>query len=141
MRLRSLDAPFRGSFRGWLLKIAAFKAKEIVRFHLDTAKRASGAEVSSPYRPVTEALRLSPTTPSGRAAEAESRERIDEHMAELPDHYRVILELVYVRGMPIADAARSLGSSADAARKLHARAIAAMAKRLAEPHGEDDGRV
>ena len=140
-RLRELDAPFEGSFRGWLLKIAAFKAKETARFHLDTAKRAAGNELSSPHRPITEALRLSPTTPSGQAVEAESQALIDAHLAALPDHYRVILQLVYVQGMPIADAARSLGSSPDAARKLHARAIAALAKHMKENAGSDDGHI
>ena len=140
-RIRALDEPFTGSFRSWLLRIAEYKAKETARFHLDTAKRAAGAEISSPHRPVTEALRVARTSPSGHAVAAESRERVRGYLAALPDNYGLILELVYVQGMPIADAARKLGRTPGAARQLHARAIAALAEQMEKADGETDGRV
>jgi RNA polymerase sigma-70 factor (ECF subfamily) len=139
-RIRGLDRPFKGSFRVWLLRIAEYKAKEAARFHLDTAKRAVGAEISSPHRPITEALRGARTTPSGYAVATESRERVKEYLAALPDDYGLILDLVYIQGMPIADAARRLGRSPAAGRQLHARAIAALAEQMEDKNGDTDGR-
>ena len=138
-KLRAMEEPLSGSVRGWLLKIAEYKAKEAARFHLDTAKRAAGAEMSSPHRPVTEALRVAPMSPSRHAIALESSDELDAHLAGLPDHYRLIIELVYERGLPIPEAARRLGQSPDATRKLHARAIAALARGMQASGEGSDG--
>ena len=136
-RLREAEAPFEGSFRNWLLGIADFKAREAARFHLGTAKRALGAELSTPHRPDTAALRQAPGSPSSGAMRAESHEQIDAGLAGLPKDYRMIIDLVHRCGCTTAEAAEHLGRSAEACRKLYARAISALARRV-NPGGRED---
>lgn len=130
-----------GSFRAWLLQIAGFKAREATRFHLGTAKRALGAELSQPHRPDTAAFAGGLDTPSAVAMEAESRQEIDAALAALPRDYRLVIDLVHRHGCTMVEAGERLDRSADATRKLYARAIAALAKHLNPEDDERDGAV
>jgi RNA polymerase sigma-70 factor (ECF subfamily) len=136
-RLREDQLPFEGSFRNWLLGIADFKAREAARFHLGTAKRALDAELSTPHRPDTEALRQAPGSASSGPMRAESRQQIDAGLAGLPEDYRRVIELVHRHGCTTAEAGEHMDRSPEAARKLYARAIAALAKRV-NPEGSGD---
>jgi RNA polymerase sigma factor (sigma-70 family) len=127
---------YDGSFRAWLLRIADFKARQAARFHLRTAKRALGAELSQPDRPEMGDLAAAPHSPSTRAMAKESRQEIDAGLADLSPAYRQIIDLVHRHGCTMTEAGERMGRSADASRKLYARAIAALAK-LLNP-GEDD---
>jgi RNA polymerase sigma factor (sigma-70 family) len=129
-RLSECTEPFQGSFRAWLLKIADFKAKEAVRFHVATAKRSIDAELSSPLRPVSGAWRAEGEAPSARAMAHESKEQIDAGLASLSQDHRTIIDLLHRRGFTMAEAAEQLERGADATRKLYARAISALARHL-----------
>lgn len=119
-----------GSFRAWLGKIAEFKAKQAVRYHLDTAKRAAANELSQPHRPDTGAFAGGGESPSEIAMRSESRQQIDAGLANLPPDYRLVIDLVHRHGCTMIEAGERMGRSADAARKLYARAISALSKIL-----------
>lgn len=119
-----------GSFRAWLVKIADFKAKQAVRFHLGTAKRAAANELSQPHRPDTAAFAGAGDSPSRLAMRSESRQEIDAGLADLPPDYRLVIDLVHRHGCTMIEAGERMGRSADAARKLYARAISALSQIL-----------
>lgn len=134
-RLRAGAWTHEGSFRAWLLRIAEYKAREATRFHLGTAKRALGAELSQPHRPDTGAFAGGLDSPSTVAMEEESCREIDAGLAALPRDYRLVIDLIHRRGCTMVEAGEHLDRSADAVRKLYARAIAALARHL---NPEDD---
>lgn len=129
-RLREGGWTHDGSFRAWIGKIADNKALQVTRFHLGTAKRAMGAEVSQPDRPDTAAFGGGGESPSDLAMRAESHQQIDSGLSELTEDHRLVINLVHRHGCTLVEAGERMGRSADAARKLYARAIAALAKLL-----------
>jgi RNA polymerase sigma-70 factor (ECF subfamily) len=135
-RLEEDTQPLAVPFRAWLLRIADYKAREAARFHLDAAKRAMGAELSGPHRPALGALAAETTSPSRHAMAQESRAQVDAGLAALVPDHRAIIDLVHRRGFTMAEAGEHLGRSSDAARKLYARAVAALTRRL-EADGAD----
>ena len=69
-------------------------------------------------------------SPSEEAVSAEEQEVLRAAVASLTDDYATVIRLVHVEGLTLVDAGARMGRSADAARKLYRRALAAMAERL-----------
>ena len=120
-----------GSFGKWLRGILANKIGHAIGRHVAASKRdvrreqrmrtGSGAGFgAAPDQP----------SPSEEAVSAEEQEVLRAAVASLPEDYATVVRLVHVEGLTLVDAGARMGRSADAARKLYGRALAAMAERL-----------
>ncbi len=67
------------------------------------------------------------------AAREEDVTRVAERLAELPDHYREVIVLRTVEGLPFEEIARRMGKNSAAVRQLWTRAI----RRLKPPEQSD----
>ncbi len=123
-------------FRSWLLRIAELKAREAVRRHAGTAKRAAGREITEGGRPALADLRAPGPSPSEVAIAAERRRAVERALGALPEDYRTILVLTRFEGLSLADAAARMGRSREAAKKLHGRAMASFAREMGAPSGD-----
>lgn len=136
-RCRSFEHRGDGALRAWLLAIAERKAKEALRRHAGTAKRAAGREVPRGGRPDTMDLPARGRSPSEAAMAAEAGERVRSALAALPPDYAEVIRLTRLDGLTLAEAAGRMGRSREAVKKLNGRALAALAKHLGTD--EDSG--
>ena len=116
-----------GSFRNWLLRIAQLKAKEAVRRHAGTAKRALAREVTQGERPRNGQVHGKGPTPSQVAVGLETAARARRVLEALPASYREILRLTRQEHRSLQEAAELTNRSYAATRKLVARALARFA--------------
>jgi RNA polymerase sigma-70 factor (ECF subfamily) len=125
--------------RAWLCRILANNIANATRLFHGTEKRDVEREVpivadSDAARPPRDLL-LDTPTPSDRAVADEEQTALQQALARLPDHYRQVLRLRYDDDMPFAAIGAVMGCSAEAARKLWARAVDCLAKEM-NPHDE-----
>ena len=132
LSLDTFDACGDGAFKGWLLKILERKVIDQVRRFAQSEKREVGREVSAGTSVIRMAGTSGDPSPSAAAIGAEDRVRLTAAKARLAEPYREILRLVYDEHRPLEDAGAQLGRSAEAARKLHARAVLALADEMQE---------
>lgn len=125
-----------GAYRAWLLRIAELKAREALRAHAGTSKRAVGREVTQgDAAPAPEGTARDPS-PSGAAMRAEARALVLGALAQLlPDH-REVLRLARLESLPIREVAERMGRSVEAVKKLYGRALASFADVVARRDGE-----
>lgn len=120
-----------GSFARWLDAILDHKAGDLVRRELrarrDVRREAGSASAVEPadHRP----------TPSSVVGRKERVAGLREAIARLEGDDRQILALVHEQRMTFVEAGRILGRSADAARKLYARAVMRLARTI-DPGGD-----
>ena len=119
-----------GSFQRWFNGIAENKRRDAVRRHTQSAKRNVMTEVSRDARPETKHARGRAATPSREAMAKEMRDRIQRALAEMPEDYRTVIQLLERRRSSLEEAGELMGRSANAVKKLHARALADLAHRL-----------
>jgi RNA polymerase sigma-70 factor (ECF subfamily) len=112
-----------GSFRGWLLAIVELKTREAVRFHAGTAKRAAGRELSRGLRRSTNRFAAVEPSPSEVAMDAETRDRSRQALKALSGDDRRILRLAFDEQLTLREAAKRMGRSREAAKKLYGRAL------------------
>jgi RNA polymerase sigma-70 factor (ECF subfamily) len=110
----------------WLHRILEHNARDLARRYR-RRKRRAGQEVPLQGNASSSGLagRLEDSGPSP-SSDARGREETDalEHaLAQLPEDYRRIILLRHRDGLPFAEAARQLGRSEAATRKLWARAV------------------
>jgi len=74
-------------------------------------------------------------TPSKRLAREEMQAALDQALARLPEHYRQVIRLRYDEDLTFAAIGAALGCSAEAARKLWARAVDQLEKELKPTNG------
>jgi RNA polymerase sigma-70 factor (ECF subfamily) len=72
-------------------------------------------------------------TPSQRVINQEDLTALEGAVAQLPEHYRQVLRLRYERHLPWAAIGAEMRCSDEAARKLWARAVAALEQELSPP--------
>ena len=121
-----------GSFRRWLLAILENRLRMAV--HREHAEKRDARREAAPARgrsgSFPSALAGSVTSPSSAAAAGEERERVELLLARLsPDHAEVV-RLVKIRELSVAEAARRMGRTENAVKKLLARALLAMRAEL-----------
>ena len=131
-----------GSFRRWYFAIAENKLREELRRHGGVQKRAAHNEVSRGGRPETGQFHGAAPSPSQVAIASEFRAQIETVLATLSADHRRVLELTRLSGMTLAEAARELGRTREATKKLYGRAFvrfqAAYRERFgASPDGGD----
>ena len=119
-----------GSFRAWLAGIAENAARRAVQHYAGTQKRDVGAEVSRDARARTAQHRGPTPSPSTQVMGDEMKRRVAEALAEMPEDYCVVIQLLQHRRLTIAEVAELMDRSPNAVKKLHARALADLAARL-----------
>lgn len=135
-RCGEFDPRGAGALRGWLLRIAELKAREALRRHGGTAKRAAGREVTRGGRPATEDFPADAGTPSEHAMAAETRLAVRRALDALPEDYREVLRLTRFEGLSLGQAAGRMGRSREAVKKLHGRAMVRLARLLEGEAGD-----
>jgi RNA polymerase sigma-70 factor (ECF subfamily) len=122
---------FRGEsdyeFRGWLRRILLHNVRAFAERYRGTAMRDVGREVglssgSSAGGPGDE-LAGSSATPSGLVMAQERAQSLQEALNRLPDDYQRIIRLRYDDNLTFEQIGQDMKRSAEAARKLWARAM------------------
>jgi RNA polymerase sigma factor (sigma-70 family) len=128
-----------GAFGRWLGRIVDLKVREAMRHYLRTAKRDVDRE-----RPLDdENGDLEPahfTSPSQVLMADELGEAARLAWGKLSVEHREVLGLIQDEGLRLSEAGARLGRSAEATRKLYARALANFSRLLRELRGNGDER-
>lgn len=133
-------AGFQGSSQAellaWLRLILLNNVANFTRHFRATAKRAVGREVElrngDSAQPGFE-LAARSLTPSSEAIEREQAAAMHQALVRLPDDYRRVIELRYVEKLTFEAIGGRMNRSADAARKLWARALSQLRKEWEKP--------
>lgn len=112
--------PPQSTLRGWLFGVAA----NVVGDHHRRRYRA-------PSAPLDEELISAEAGPEELAEGSADREDLRRAVATLSGDQQSVLALRFGQGLPIQTVAEALGKSEGAIKQLQARAIAALARRLA----------
>ncbi len=117
--LRDRNAP-QNTLRGWLYGVAA----RVVADHHRRQYRAPQVELD-------EDLVSDMHDPAAIVEGQLTQESLKQAMQELTEEQRHVLGLRFGADMPIQEVARTLGKSEGAIKQLQARAVAALARKLA----------
>jgi RNA polymerase sigma-70 factor (ECF subfamily) len=98
------------------------------------AARAGGGRACHSLNDVAEKVVAPTDTPAQQAADRERDRELEQALARLPEHYRRVIELHHQEGRSFAEAGHALGCSAEAARKLWARAVLKLKHELRAFH-------
>jgi RNA polymerase sigma-70 factor (ECF subfamily) len=114
-------------WRAWLRQLLLHNLANFARGYRDTAKRAIGREVALPEgeTPPGGAAGLAGDvpSPSGMAMANEQSEAVRRALERLPETYRQVLLWRHQEGLHFVEIGRRLNRTANAARKLWARAV------------------
>lgn len=134
-------ARFTGSSQdemlAWLRRILLNNVANFRRFHLETGKRNAGLEIpiqEDSSHDIGPDLASPQQTPSQWAIKNERIAAIDDALARLPDDQRHAIILRNQQHLSFEAIGARIGRTADAARKLWARAV----ERLQEELGQSD---
>jgi RNA polymerase sigma-70 factor (ECF subfamily) len=108
------------TLRGWLYAVAA----NVVSDHLRQRYRA-------PHVELHEALPSHEAGPAEVVEAALAREDLKQAMADLTEEQQHVIALRFGHELPIQEVARTIGKTEGAVKQLQARAIAALARKLA----------
>jgi RNA polymerase sigma-70 factor (ECF subfamily) len=121
----------------WMRRILLNHLANVREQYRTTHKRAidretplSGAQNGSGQ----EALTTGEPSPSKQAAAQERNEALKRAMAQLPEHYREALQLRHQENCTFAEMGRRTGRSAEAARKVWARAVEQLKQIMSLTH-------
>ena len=117
--LRDKNAP-QNTLRGWLYGVAA----RVINDHHRRAYR-------TPQTELDESLIAGDHDPADIVENRLTQENLKHAMQDLTEEQRHVLSLRFGADMPIQDVARTLGKSEGAIKQLQARAVAALARKLA----------
>ncbi len=132
---------YRGEaeFRRWLYTTALRKVSNRARYlraeRRDVARAAPQPRDAGLSRSADPLARLADSigTPSRHAMLQEEMERLERAFARLPEHYREVITLSRIVGLPHREIAQELGKTEEATRILLFRALAALSKALEDP--------
>ncbi|HZL98875.1 MAG TPA: sigma-70 family RNA polymerase sigma factor [Planctomycetota bacterium] len=119
-------------FRQWLRATA--ERKIIDRYRYYTADKRDAARDVAPAPDAgggSDPCDGGPS-PSQHAVAAEQAERLQRALDALPPHYRDVIRLARLEGLPLAEVAVRLGRSEDAVRNLLFRALGALSDELTD---------
>ncbi len=129
------DFEYQGeaAFKGWLCTMALRKLAQRQRY-FNAEKRCAAREVEASLSAVEEAQLLkhyrNVCTPSRNAVAREELERVELAFAALPEHYREIITLARMIGLPHNEIAKQIGRSEVASQRLLARALVRLSDLL-----------
>jgi RNA polymerase sigma-70 factor (ECF subfamily) len=124
--------PGENGFRRWLYTTALRKIHTRIE-HWGAQRRDPGREVPAPLLDELLDGYGSVCTPSREVAAREQVERIEAAFDALPGHYREVIALSRIAGLPHAEIAERMGKNEGAVRMLLSRALARLAELLEEP--------
>lgn len=134
-------AGFRGAshaeLRAWLRRLLLNNVANFARHYRGTGKRRLDREVGLPggnssLAPGT-GMPADTPTPSVRVMADEQERELNAAMARLPEDYRQILTLRYREEKSFEEIAALMGRTANAARKLWARAVEKLQEEMEPP--------
>lgn len=134
---------FRGTteeqLQSWLRRMLLNNLADHVRDYRRTSKRKIARELPLPLvdwrREGPGALVDPGSTPSAAVARDENRVALEAALARLPEHYREAIRLRHQEQLDFGEIGQRLGRSANAARKLWARAIEQLRREFEDgPH-------
>jgi len=117
--LRDRNAP-QNTLRGWLYGVAAHMVSDHYRRHYH-----------SPQIELNESIVSKDAGPAETVEATLTREDLRRAIAELTEEQQNVIALRFGYDMPIQDVARTMGKSEGAVKQLQARAIAALARKMA----------
>jgi RNA polymerase sigma-70 factor, ECF subfamily len=121
----------------WLCQILLHNLANAARRHRGARKRALDREISlsdTPGHALLAGVRCDAPGPGSRASAREVAAELESALSRLPEHYRRVLHLRYQEKRTFAQIGAALSCSAEAARKLWARAVARLQTMLESPH-------
>jgi RNA polymerase sigma-70 factor (ECF subfamily) len=121
----------------WLRRILLHNLANVRRQFHETEKRRVDREVSLSVAlggPVEANLIAGGPTPGSALAAQEQVTRMLQALEQLPEHYREVLRLRHQEGQSFEDIGTRTGRSAEAARKVWARAVELLKERLKSSH-------
>jgi RNA polymerase sigma-70 factor, ECF subfamily len=133
-----------GQFRGtteaefgvWLRTILAGLVANHVRRFLGTKQRdarlerAIASEIKDSSYVLNRQLAAAVGTPSEEAVKHEDSLQLTDALESLPEHYRQVIVLRQLEGLPFAEVARRMGRSLDSVEKLWTRALGRLRQML-----------
>jgi RNA polymerase sigma-70 factor, ECF subfamily len=133
---------FRGSTRDelrcWLKEIVRNNIANVRRVYQGTQKRDLAREIPLTQDDDSDRTKLAPVapdlSPSGVASQHEEVQRLQQAVQRLPEHYRDVVLLYHRDHRTFEEIAAQLGKSAEAIRKVWARAVERLAAELKPPH-------
>jgi RNA polymerase sigma-70 factor (ECF subfamily) len=121
-------------FRAWLRQMLLHNLANLVRHFRDAAKRQIGREVGLPEADSSGGAGGGPAanfpTPSVQAMAHEKAEAVRKALERLPEDYRQVLLLRYEEEQSFDEIGRRMNRTANAARKLWARAVGRLQQEL-----------
>jgi RNA polymerase sigma-70 factor (ECF subfamily) len=118
----------------WLGRILTNNLANVSRSYRRTQMRALHREVplagDGPRARLIDDLAADTPMPINEAAAHEEAAAVERALARLPEHYQRAIQLRYQEHRSFADIGAALNCSAEAARKLWARAVAQLQKEL-----------
>jgi RNA polymerase sigma-70 factor (ECF subfamily) len=137
--VRDIDQ-FRGTsdreLAGWLRQILAARLADLVRRYCGTQsrdvrlERTLQVELDQSSQVFDRGLVAPLSSPSQQAARHEQAAWLAEALERLPEDYRAVLVLHHLEGWDFPEAARRLGRSVEAVKKLWARALARLRRSI-----------
>jgi RNA polymerase sigma-70 factor (ECF subfamily) len=135
-----------GAFRGetepellaWLRQILATRLADLVRRYVGAKGRdvrleqRLAAELDESAGGLDNVLVASATSPSRQAVRREQSVRLADALDALPEHYREVIILRHLEGLPFAEVAGRMGRSEDSVQKLWLRALGLLRQSLRE---------
>lgn len=137
-RREDLEDRGPGSFRNWFLGIAVKKAHRAVQRHAQVPMRSVDMEVTRGSRPATAAFAGKAASPSQAAIGSEMEDMAIQAMSMLSIDHREVLQLTCIDRLTLAEAAKHMGRSNDAVRKLQERALLKFTKIYNRMQGGED---
>ncbi|HKI36943.1 MAG TPA: sigma-70 family RNA polymerase sigma factor [Gemmataceae bacterium] len=122
--------------RAWLRRLLLNNVVSFARRYRGADKRDVGREVGLALAEpgaLAEALAASTPSPSKQAMARERDEALERAMRRLPEEYRTVLALRHQDDLSFEEIGQRLGRSANAARKLWARAVERLEQELEGP--------
>ncbi len=130
-----------GEFVAWLRTILVHNIARLVERHVLAEKRDVRREISlqrigrslerSTIR-LHQLLASREPSPSSQLLERERAVLLADHLAALPEHYRQVIVLRNLEGLPFATVARRMDRSEGAVRMMWLRAVNALKERISE---------
>ncbi|HEV3082873.1 MAG TPA: sigma-70 family RNA polymerase sigma factor [Gemmataceae bacterium] len=121
----------------WLRRILLNNVANVREHYRSAQKRDVGREVRLDAvleGPGAEQLIAAEPSPSQRAVAQERGEELERALTQLPEHYREALRLRHQEDCSFEEIGAQTGRSADAARKVWARAVEQLKQALERPH-------
>jgi RNA polymerase sigma-70 factor (ECF subfamily) len=131
-------ANFRGETRAqlqaWLRQLLLNNLLNVRRSFRETQMRAVGREQPLPGSRESDGWHPAgdDTSPSDRAIRQEEAVRLERALAELPEHYRLVIELRNHQHLSFVEIGARMNRSEDGVRMLWARAFERLAQALEE---------